>query len=812
MDDNNKSDEILIQVTCKFSIDNQRNGYFDIINDAKHDNFNHQLLFNEADSNDKIFNATVEELNLAKLYLDGYDLTVVKYGKKNVFYENDEEPKSDESSTESSEDSDDSESDSGFHGGIVQKFIRTVFEELVSAKDLNYIFSIGWTEINDQNQLLDLLNGNGLVQCFSIDQLMETLSVGLSNSNSNNNHNILSIVLEQQWINTEPQHKLSTVNFCDLNYGTDRATISNFSEPMNFYTQPAAPPYPYMMPSQNGNYFSPPPAPPDQFGFNFNPTTVIAQQQSNKLLKNAEILFSKLNLNEMNEAQRKEIQEWMCLKTECDNFMPSPELPPSYAQQIPPPQQPTSLLPIIEMDETNDPDEDETNENDSDSGSYIDINDQSNNLFAKISDKMTNFREKTDEIVRVKSNEYFQNNPKVLSSGQSDVKAVVEQDEAAGGVDLKISTNTSMSEQQYLAKSGRRRSIRDNNVLNSDELTLIRKAAAATSLDHETVKESAENEHLTRLDEMRKFLKKSLASIDATNLQIKEVEQTISLKKNLITDLIENSKTGMTVKSNCSKKKTKYQSDYEKAKKDLSRAMLAGKSQKEIQRLQDATAKFEEKLKSLTTVNQIAVETLSNQKVKQLHKSLEQSKKQLEILSKVLKKEIKHKESIDKDISKQIKMIEGENADNLKLAAASPSPSSATGSKISDSKVKIRDVTARISHLDEILKEKSSNLQLFGVAGSPGDDKDGKEKESLRYEIRNLRRTRETLSDQRVSLYKKLKRDKMLTYKEERKMLECDEAIMVSYQWINISRFHKVVTLLKYLITFQFYKISFNDF
>lgn len=31
--------------------------------------------------------------------------------------------------------------------------------------------------------------------------------------------------------------------------------------------------------------------------------------------------------------------------------------------------------------------------------------------------------------------------------------------------------------------------------------------------------------------------------------------------------------------------------------------------------------------------------------------------------------------------------------------------------------------------------------------------------------------------DQRVSLYRKLKRDKMLTYKEERKMLECDEAI-----------------------------------
>lgn len=817
-----KNDEIVIQVTCKFSVDNHRNGYFDLISDTKLENFNNQLLFNELESNDKIFHDTVEELNLAKFYRDGYDVTIVKYGKKNVFYENDENPAGDKTdeSTSSSGDSDDSESDGECHGGIVQKFIRTIFEELVSAKELNYIFSIGWTEINEQNQLLDLLNGNGLVQCFSIGQLMETLIIGLSNRNSSNNHNILSIVLEQQWIHPasgHPQHKLSTVNFCDLNYGTDRATLNHFiSEPrdfpMNFYAQPAPqlPPYAYMMPSPNGNYFSPPPIPPEFGFFNGNiprmdPTVAVAAQQSNKLLKNAEILFSKLNLNEMNEAQRKEIQEWMYLKTECDSFMPppgDPELPPSYfgnanpafmnqPPQPPPAQPPTSLLPIIEMDETNDPDEDETNDNESDSGSYIDINDQSNNLFTKISDKMGSFREKADELVRNKNNDYFQNNPKVLSSGQSDAKPVDQAEEAAGGNDLKISTNTSMSEQQYLAKSGRRRSIRDNNILNSDELNLIRKAAAATSLDHDLVKESVENEHLTKLDEMRKMLKKSLASIDATNLQIKEVEQTIALKKNLITDLIENSKTRMTAKSNCTKKKTKYQNEYEKTKKELSRAILAGKSPKEIQRLKDMTTKFEEKLLDLTGINEIAAESSSNKKVKQLHKSLEQSKRQLDILNKVLKKEVKHRESIEKDISKQVKMIEGENNDNSdshkKLVAASPSPSSATGSKISDSKVKIRDVNARISHLDEILKEKSSNLQLFGVPGSPGDDKDGKEKESLRYEIRNLRRTRDTLLDQRVSLYKKLKRDKMLTYKEERKMLECDEAIMVRLLQLSLN-------------------------
>lgn len=228
----------------------------------------------------------------------------------------------------------------------------------------------------------------------------------------------------------------------------------------------------------------------------------------------------------------------------------------------------------------------------------------------------------------------------------------------------------------------------------------------------------------------------------------------------------------MTAKHKCSKKKSKYQSEYEKCKKDINKAIISGKNPLEIQRLKEMASKYEEKLLDLNGINEIAAESSSNKKVKQLHKSLEQSKKQLDVLNKVLKKETKHKEIIEKDITKHLKSIEENEIDSQKkLMAISQSPSS--NLKLSDNKVKIRDVNARISHLDEILKEKSSNLnQQITVQGE-----DKEEKESLRYEIRNLRRTRDTLLDQRVSLYKKLKRDKMLTYKEERKMLECDEAI-----------------------------------
>ncbi|CAO1428094.1 unnamed protein product [Diamesa tonsa] len=786
-------EQILIQVAVRppQTAETQKQEFFDLISDGTKTttdnlgNFNNQYFFSSKDTQHKIYAETTAPF--IKSYLDGYDISLVKYGHKNIFYENEcEENNSDKTDNES-----ENEDDFDVGGGIVHKFIKHVCDILFSSKkDFQHLFSIGWTEINEQNQLLDLLNGNGLVQCFSMLQLFEAITVGLSNRNNCSNHNILSIMLEQQWINDNglPEHKLSTINFCDLNYGTDKIfSNNNFN---NFVSEPKDLPtnfYSNQQPPVDMNYYN-----NNSYRANYDPSSsVLLHQQSHKLLKNAEILFSKLNLNEMNDNQRKEIEEWMFLKTECDNYIPPPEMPPFYVPAQPPAQQ-TSLLPILEMDETNDENEDENDDNidDSDSGSYIDINDQSN-LFEKIADKINNFHEKTDELVLNKCQEYFQKHPKVLSSANSNVveQKSKQQDkvEAATNDSLKSSSTS----EQYLAKSGRRRSIRDNTVLNSEELNMIRKAAAATSdihLDSETVKETVDNEQLTKLDDLKKLLKKTMASIDATKLQIKEVDQTITLKRNLITDLIENNTTRTTAKYKCNKKKGKLEAEYEKCKKQLSRGILAGKSPLEIQKLREATSTLEQRLLDLTSINQITNESSSNKKVKQLHKSLQQSKKQLEILTKVLKKEMKHKEAAEKEITslrfKKLKAIEGdfnnENKDDTEddklVVGASSVPSSTAGTKINDSKTKIRDVNARISHLDEILKEKSSNLQLF-FTGAGGGEKESKEKESLRHEIRNLRRTREVLREQSQSLNSKLKREKMLTELEQRKMLECAEAI-----------------------------------
>lgn len=548
--------DVCIQITCRFSADNVDKRFQYDLNLNQEETKQHpviesQFLYTENDSIDKIFHDTIEELNLTRLYLNGYDVTLVKNGKRNVFYEQQDGNvtlKTDKSSTTSSltgststnDESDGSDSEiESESNGLVHSFIRTIFEDLVSVKDVHYLFSIGWTEINELNQLLDLLNGNGLLQCFSMPQLLEAVAVGLKNKNDLNNHNILSIVLEQQWIDSvsgQPMHKLSTVNFCDFKYGNDKPAIP--VEPMNFYSQPMPflpPNYMFSPPPIPMNFFSPPPmmpTSPDGIFFNsntprFDNANALLMQQNQRLLKNAELLFSKLNFNDIDDDRRKEIQEWMYLKTECDNYMSTSSLsdippPPSYFNNnsmlpsmapLVPSQQPSSLLPIIEMDEnsTGREDEDETNDdNDSESGSYIDINDQSNNLFQKISDKISNFQDRTDDVVREKSSEYFENNPKVIISSGSDFKPPVAgiPDNICddGVVDVKISS------EQYLATTGRRRSIRENHILSSEELNLIKKAAAATSFEMGSVKEGGvESEQQTKLDELRKALKKSMA-------------------------------------------------------------------------------------------------------------------------------------------------------------------------------------------------------------------------------------------------------------------------------------------------------------
>ena len=142
------------------------------------------------------------------------------------------------------------------------------------------------------------------------------------------------------------------------------------------------------------------------------------------------------------------------------------------------------------------------------------------------------------------------------------------------------------------------------------------------------------------------------------------------------------------------------------------------------------------------------------------------SKKQLETLHKSVKKNKKLKESLETELKNERQKL-NKSAAALAISSANgkSSPQDRSSSK------NIRDVSARITTLDHVLKEKSQNLKEV----AEGD----KRELLLRHEIGNLRSTREHLKDQRQHLLeRKLKRkEKKLSDKEERKLLECEEAV-----------------------------------
>lgn len=177
---------------------------------------------------------------------------------------------------------------------------------------------------------------------------------------------------------------------------------------------------------------------------------------------------------------------------------------------------------------------------------------------------------------------------------------------------------------------------------------------------------------------------------------------------------------------------------------------MQGKEKAEIERWSAIVAHIEQRLEDLSSMKHIAGE--SGQKLKKLQQSVAESRKQIEEVQKKLKKECKLRDQLEAEL-KTLK--------EASLVKLEPHPE------------QLKAVQARITHLDHILREKSENLEHFD-----GGEQSPAQQEGLRHEIRNLRRTRDHLLEQRCTLDRKLKRDKMLTQREERKLLECDEAIM----------------------------------
>ncbi|XP_066584266.1 kinesin-like protein costa [Prorops nasuta] len=277
-------------------------------------------------------------------------------------------------------------------------------------------------------------------------------------------------------------------------------------------------------------------------------------------------------------------------------------------------------------------------------------------------------------------------------------------------------------------------------------------------------------------------VKKIQSDLDGANKRIEELETTIKIKEKFIADMIKNSDCRASAKQKFQRKWSKLEEEYYNTRTQLAQAENASmykdseeKSahKKEIELYKNMAIHYEKRLMDIDMIKQIAGD--SAKKVLELESSLNTSKKQMEKLKKQLKKEEERKKQLQEELvedQKKIRELEEKynlTASKLKEMQSESEDERNPRSKVDcDKKKNLQDVSARISHLDHVLKEKSMDLERTA---------DTDEKEALRHEIRNLRRTRDCLVDEKCDLDEKFQKERTLTTMEERKLLECGETI-----------------------------------
>lgn len=280
----------------------------------------------------------------------------------------------------------------------------------------------------------------------------------------------------------------------------------------------------------------------------------------------------------------------------------------------------------------------------------------------------------------------------------------------------------------------------------------------------------------------QKEVLKIQSDLEGAHKRIEELQSTIEIKERFIAEMIKNSDTRSCAKQRFHRKRTKLKEEYYNTRTQLAHAESAFTSnetgekpvfKKEIDLYRNMAYHYEKKLMDIEMIRQIAGD--SARKVRELENSLSSSRKQMEEITRQLKKEERLKKQLEDEVAEDQKKIHeleekyNLTASKLKEIQSESEDERAKSRSESSGKIKnLLDVSARISHLDHVLKEKSMDLERAA---------DIDEKEALRHEIRNLRRTRDCLIDEKCDLDEKLQKEKTLTTVDERNLLECGETI-----------------------------------
>ncbi|XP_051164488.1 kinesin-like protein costa [Leptopilina boulardi] len=269
----------------------------------------------------------------------------------------------------------------------------------------------------------------------------------------------------------------------------------------------------------------------------------------------------------------------------------------------------------------------------------------------------------------------------------------------------------------------------------------------------------------------QKEVLKIQSDLEGAHKRIEELQSTIEIKERFIAEMIKNSDTRSSAKQRFHRKRTKLKEEYYNTRTQLAHAESAFTNNEtgerstyknEIELYRNMAFHYEKKLMDIEIIRQIAGD--SAKKVRKLENSLSSSKKQMEELTRQLKKEELLKKQLEDEVAEDQKKIrdleEKYNLTASKLKEIqSESEDERAKSRSESSKKNLLDVSDRISHLDQVLKKKSMDLDKTA---------DTDERKALRLEIQNFRDTRDRLID-----------EKTRTTVDERNLLEYDETIEV---------------------------------
>lgn len=650
--------------------------------------------------------------------------------------------------------------------GIIPRFVREVFTKARQYRDRNSSIHITWSQICGEN-VQDLLGG-GSVECADILDAFQLIQLGMSNVSPKNAHTLFTLTLEQQWsVDAIIQHKVSTASFADL-AGSEKLVlydnngilqtipvdiglqalqrcIMTLSEPCLSHFNVNQIPYSQSVLTTLLR---------DSFGGRAktlligcvspllnditetlytlqlairaqlvkNTVTVNSYTSYEMSQENFDVFGLQFAANQLLKlvSNAEELFQRLVLngclnKTEMEQISHWLTLKQECEECLSENSEPHRSLERIEEEI------EDTTESITDSEEGI-IEEESQNLVEKLDVLLESFKKSTDLLV-------------------ADANAVLTNTNLFTKDSLTSSSNT------YRSKGARGRR---GSIHSMDELPLSVNSLKFSEED--VIPESEQNSTDIPLTyEMKKRIVKQITSaIKGYQKQITDLEQTIKVKENLMQQFLKHKHTQSSAHVKMEQKCQRLKKEYENTQGKVIQAQ-AQKNHYLEDKYKVELEEVEVKLKDAESLKNITED--GDRKLKELESSLRTSKKQLEKLRRYKKKEEKRRHNYENQIKEEINKI-GDSRDST----------NSTDKNKSQDDLK---AVALITHgSNSSLHEVNKNVALSN-----------EDLECLRHEIRNLRKTRDYLLEQKFKIDTKSQNKKILNDIEERKLLQYEEAI-----------------------------------